>query len=108
MYKHYIEQLESFNKKEPPVRRFQPQMQGTELEQLWANLSRGESKSLLKKHLTPERYKLLKDKKTKLGGTLADCIRSGKLYYVQLYMHVQARAFPQVKSSVPKITGVLY
>lgn len=85
MYKHYIEQLESFNKKEPPVRRFQPQMQGTELEQLWANLSRGESKSLLKKHLTPERYKLLKDKKTKLGGTLADCIRSGKLYYVQLY-----------------------
>lgn len=81
MYKHYIEQLESFNKKEPPVRRFQPQMQGTELEQLWANLSRGESKSLLKKHLTPERYKLLKDKKTKLGGTLADCIRSGKLYY---------------------------
>lgn len=85
MYKHYIEQLESFNKKEPPVRKFQPQMQGTELEQLWANLSRGESKSLLKKHLTPERYKLLKDKKTKLGGTLADCIRSGKLYYVQLY-----------------------
>lgn len=85
MYKHYIEQLESFNKREPPVRKFEPQMQGTELEQLWANLSRGESKSLLKKHLTPERYKLLKDKKTKLGGTLADCIRSGKLYYVQLY-----------------------
>lgn len=79
MYKHYIEQLESFNKREPPVRKFQPQMQGTELEQLWANLSGGESKSLLKKHLTPERYKLLKDKKTKLGGTLADCIRSGKL-----------------------------
>lgn len=78
MYKHYIDQLESFNKREAPVRKFQPHGM-SELEELWKNLYDGESKSLLKKHLTPEVYKLLKDRKTKLGGTLADCIRSGKL-----------------------------
>jgi len=33
--------------------------------------------SLLKKYLTQEIYDKLKDKKTKLGGTLLDCIRSG-------------------------------
>ena len=78
MYKHYIDQLESFNKREAPVRKFQPHGM-SELEELWKNLHDGESRSLLKKHLTPEVYKLLKDRKTKLGGTLADCIRSGKL-----------------------------
>ena len=77
MYKHYIDQLESFNKREAPVRKFQPHGM-SELEELWKNLHEGESWSLLKKHLTPEVYKLLKDRKTKLGGTLADCIRSGK------------------------------
>lgn len=35
-------------------------------------------KSLLAKNLTQERFDQLKDKKTKFGGTLADCIRSGK------------------------------
>lgn len=34
-------------------------------------------KSLLARNLTQERFDLLKDKKTKFGGTLADCIRSG-------------------------------
>jgi hypothetical protein len=34
-------------------------------------------KSILKKCLTKEIYEQLKDKKTSLGGTLADCIRSG-------------------------------
>ncbi|XP_014774299.1 arginine kinase Oct f 2 [Octopus bimaculoides] len=33
--------------------------------------------SLLKKHLTKERFDKLKGLKTKFGGTIADCIRSG-------------------------------
>ena len=33
--------------------------------------------SLLKKHLTKETLEKLKNKKTKLGATLYDCIRSG-------------------------------
>ncbi|XP_067676538.1 taurocyamine kinase-like [Haliotis asinina] len=48
------------------------------VEELWAKLDgAADCKSLLKKHLTKERYEALKDKKTKFGGTLADCIRSG-------------------------------
>lgn len=35
-------------------------------------------KSLLKASLTSEVFESLKEKKTTLGGTLADCIRSGK------------------------------
>nr|AJW60778.1 arginine kinase [Haliotis diversicolor supertexta] len=50
------------------------------LEELWGKLSgSSDCKSLLKKHLTKERYEALKDKKTKFGGTLAECIRSGCL-----------------------------
>lgn len=37
------------------------------------------SKSLLKKHLTDNIYNRLRGLKTKFGGTLADCIRSGKV-----------------------------
>jgi hypothetical protein len=33
----------------------------------------------LKKYLTEDVYKKLKDVKSKLGGTLADCIRSGNI-----------------------------
>ncbi|XP_046582727.1 arginine kinase-like [Haliotis rubra] len=47
---------------------------------LWeclVNPSSEECKSLLKKHLTPERFEKLKERETKYGGTLADCIRSG-------------------------------
>lgn len=36
-----------------------------------------DSKSLLKKHLTPEVYEKLKDVKTSFGSTLAQNIRSG-------------------------------
>lgn len=36
-----------------------------------------ECHSLLKKNLTPERFEKLKGLKSKFGGTLADCIRSG-------------------------------
>lgn len=50
----------------------------SDLEELWKKLKEAKDcKSLLKKHLTEERYNQLKDKKTSLGGTLADCIRSG-------------------------------
>lgn len=49
------------------------------LEELWTKLKNGESHSLLKKYLTEDVYKKLKDVKTKLGGTLADCIRSGNI-----------------------------
>lgn len=51
----------------------------SDLKELWEALKKADSKSLLKKHLTPARYEKLKNKKTKFGGTLADCIRSGKL-----------------------------
>ncbi len=37
-----------------------------------------ECKSLMKKNLPKEVQEKLKDRKTKLGGTLGDCIRSGK------------------------------
>lgn len=51
-----------------------------DLAELWGLVSSNkDSKSLLKKHLTKEVYEKLKDKKTKFGGTLADCIRSGKI-----------------------------
>ncbi|XP_046582729.1 arginine kinase-like isoform X1 [Haliotis rubra] len=48
------------------------------VEELWSKLKNAAGcKSLLKTHLTEERYKSLKGKKTDFGGTLADCIRSG-------------------------------
>ncbi|KAK7494539.1 hypothetical protein BaRGS_00014192 [Batillaria attramentaria] len=51
----------------------------TDLEELYKTLSEAEScKSLLKKHLTKEVFDALKERRTSLGGTLADCIRSGK------------------------------
>lgn len=51
----------------------------TEVEELYQKLTEAENcKSLLKKHLTKDVFEKLKDKKTSLGGTLADCIRSGK------------------------------
>ena len=53
------------------------------VEELWKRLTETEegkkATSLLKKHLTPEIYAKLKDKKTSLGGTLAHCISSGEV-----------------------------
>ncbi|XP_041355018.1 arginine kinase Oct f 2-like isoform X2 [Gigantopelta aegis] len=47
-------------------------------DQLFSKLTEAKDcKSLLKKHLTKERFDKLKDLKTKFGGTLADCIQSG-------------------------------
>ena len=49
------------------------------LEELWNKLKNAtDCKSLLKKHLTPEVYEQLKDKKTKFGGTLIHCVQSGE------------------------------
>lgn len=60
--------------------KWKDQWESQPVEKLWENLQKGDSKSLLKKHLTKERYELLKDKKTSLGGTLAQCISSGALH----------------------------
>ncbi|KAK3603321.1 hypothetical protein CHS0354_025927 [Potamilus streckersoni] len=52
----------------------------SEVAELWAKLEGAKDcKSLLKKYLTKELYEKYKDTKTSLGGTLADCIRSGCL-----------------------------
>ena len=51
------------------------------VEELWKPLHASNATSLLKQHLTPEVYAKLKDKKTKLGGTLAHCISSGEDTY---------------------------
>lgn len=49
-------------------------------DELWGKLQANpDCKSLLKKHLTNERFQKLKGLKTRFGGTLADCIRSGCL-----------------------------
>ncbi|XP_076089779.1 arginine kinase-like [Mytilus galloprovincialis] len=47
------------------------------LDELYNKLKKGDSHSLLKKYLTQDVYDKLKGLKSKLGGTLADCIRSG-------------------------------
>ncbi len=50
-----------------------------ELDSMFKKLSEAENcNSLLKKHLTKDVFESLKEKKTSLGGTLADCIRSGE------------------------------
>ena len=68
MYKNYCNQLEQQNKQDKMG----------EVAELWAKLDgASDCKSILKKCLTKEIYEQLKDKKTSLGGTLADCIRSG-------------------------------
>jgi len=48
-----------------------------ELEGLFNKLTSQESKSLLKKNLDKATFDALKDKKTKFGGGLTECIRSG-------------------------------
>lgn len=47
------------------------------LEAGFAKLSKSDSKSLLKKHLSKEVFDALKTKKTSFGSTLLDCIQSG-------------------------------
>lgn len=72
MYKNYCNQLEQQNKQDKMG----------EVAELWAKLDgSSDCKSILKKCLTKEIYEQLKDKKTSLGGTLADCIRSGEKFF---------------------------
>lgn len=56
-----------------------------ELQRLWDRLQNPPPEmhcnSLLKRNLTQEIFNELKDKKTRFGGTLKDCIRSGELGY---------------------------
>lgn len=77
MYKNYCNQLEQ--QKQPQQEKM------SDLAELWKKLSGAkypdECKSLLKQCLTQELFDQLKDKKTSLNGTLADCIRSGKTFY---------------------------
>jgi hypothetical protein len=50
-------------------------------QELYNRLAKSDSGSLLKKHLTPSVYDKLKNKVTSFGGTLSDCIRSGKHFW---------------------------
>ena len=60
---------------EPPA----PEPHVVEAEELFKKLSSAENcQSLLHKHLTQAVFDKIKEKKTGLGGTLADCIRSGE------------------------------
>ncbi|VDI71041.1 creatine kinase [Mytilus galloprovincialis] len=52
-------------------------MECNDLEDLWRSISTHTSNSLLKKHLSEEKYIHLKKRSTKYGTTLADVIRSG-------------------------------
>ena len=60
------------------------QWESKPIDELWKSLDgqKGDHKSLVKKHLTKELYEKLKDQKTSLGGTLAQCISSGKFLRV--------------------------
>ena len=56
----------------------------SDIDALWKKLQDATCcNSLLKKHLTPVLFKQLKSKKTKFGGTLAHCIRSGYCFYLK-------------------------
>jgi two-component SAPR family response regulator len=93
MYRGYVTQLDSQStQSQQQVQSSQPsgnnmaddeqqwrkQWVSKKTEELWAALEKGGSKSLLKQHLTKDVYEKLKDKNTDLGGTLAQCMSSGK------------------------------
>lgn len=71
----------------------------SDLPTLWGKLEAAkDSKSLLKKHLTKDIYEQLKDKKSKFGGTLAHCIRSGKTDIYRIF-HMSFPAHALVTSA---------
>jgi len=87
MYRKYVDQLDPQSTTDQQGEmsdedQWRKQWNAKPVEDLWASLQKGSSKSLLKKHLTEDRYKKLKDKKTSLGGTLAQCISSGKFAHL--------------------------
>ena len=55
-------------------------------EYLLKTLNAAKSASLMKKNLTPALQDKLKGRKTKLGGTLGDCIRSGVVFALLLFV----------------------
>lgn len=106
MYRKYVDQLDPQSARDQQAQKtgngemseedqWRKQWESKPVEELWASLQKGGSKSLLKKHLTEATYNNLKDKKTSLGGTLAQCISSGKslilfnylLHVVVLFLH---------------------
>ncbi|KAJ8315076.1 hypothetical protein KUTeg_007226 [Tegillarca granosa] len=83
MYRGYCEQLQNTDK-DTKMSKGGAKGEGKKpeeytVEELFKKLDEGESHSLLKKYLTKDLFLELKDKKTKLGGTLKDCIISGCL-----------------------------
>lgn len=97
MYRKYVDQLEPQSARDQQATntgnsemsdedQWRKQWNAKPVEELWAALQKGKSSSLLKKHLTEDRYKKLKDKKTSLGGTLAQCISSGKCFFPYFYL----------------------
>lgn len=90
MYRGYVTQLDSQSaQSQQQVQSSQPsnmsdedqwrkQWNSKSAKDLWDSLEKGGSKSLLKQHLTKDVYEKLKDKNTDLGGTLAQCMSSGK------------------------------
>ncbi|XP_060082029.1 arginine kinase Oct f 2-like [Ylistrum balloti] len=87
MYRRYLDQLntqttqlisEQQQLAQKTKMSAEPEYKKIPVDELWAKLSAAsDCKSLLKKHLTLERYEALKDKKTSIGGDLGDCIQSG-------------------------------
>lgn len=65
----------------------------------------GNCKSLLRRHLTQEVFDALKDKTTKFGGTLADSIRSGKMFFPFLVEPPPSLSLPRLDN--PTLTCTL-
>ena len=91
MYRKYVDVLET--QSEPAMQQEQTKNSGEDqwraqwnskpVEDLWKALDSQPSdakshRSLLKKHLTKDLFEKLKDTKTSLGGTLAQCMSSGQ------------------------------
>ncbi|KAK3603327.1 hypothetical protein CHS0354_025933 [Potamilus streckersoni] len=81
MYRKYTSELQAQNDfgltKDKNANMAKKDAKDYTIDELWGMLSKSDSKSLLKKHLTKDVYEKYKNVKTSLGGTLADCIRSG-------------------------------
>ena len=101
MYRKYVDQLDPQSGSEQQrvqqqshsnmsdEDQWRSQWESKPVEELWKALQASkDNHSLLKKHLTEDRYKALKDKKTTIGGTLAQCMSSGTYTYTDTFMYV--------------------
>ena len=116
MYRKYVDKLDSQSAQTPQQQQtktpdssgemseedqWRKQWNSKPTDELWGSLSgQKDSKSLVKKHLTKDVYEKLKDKKTSLGGTLAQCISSGKLFYYYHYFLICQRGILIIYSLV--------